>query len=616
MAGMPLQTRKSVAGSTIRCGAGRRIGAALAALALLQGPISTVVLAQPATRADYEACQTRDEASFRVAIEALTIKALQKGLSGMDYKSVVAEAWRKGDVDLVINKRVDEAIDELRQETGWWKLIESLASRDAAERLATSAAERVFQRSDAVKTAIEGIAVAVGRDVGKRIELATVDAAEPATQCLQAFLGSRYGSTVAGVVGRDASQLFVIDPSKAAAQISTGQVLIEGSEGITGAVVLLVRRQLSNMAARVGQRLIGAVLGRIVSVVAGGVGMVLIAKDVWELRNGILPIIATEMKSPESHTKIQEELARAMADQMGEHVRDIGAKAADRVVDIWLDFRKAHAQVLGIADKNDNFRKFLDSVRPNNLSRLDETVTLVLANEGEAGVLKRLEDGTLREAIERLPPEAFDIARETRSLETAFAWRNLAGNALPKVVEYEVYRRNAPGEFTKPGLARVLGLGDRVAIHRLASLKASEREPLLELDDTELKRLARALPEAELAALSAYLTGLERTASQRLLAAVAQSPGKMQAIASPSVRSAILKSPDQAAAVGIMLRSDAIFEPGEFAGDVRLVRDGRVSPWLLWERYPVALSLLGVVALAFLMVMWRLIFGRRVRIAA
>jgi hypothetical protein len=594
-----------------RRSARRFIGALVALSLLLQSALPASVNAQAASRAEYEACQARDETSFRAAIEALTIKALEKGLAGMDYKPLVAEAWSRNDVDLVMTRRIDEAIEELRQETGWLALIESLASKDAAEKLATSTAERVFQRSEKMRAAIEGIATFVGRDVGKRIELATGDAAEPATQCLRAFLGPRYGSTVAGVVSQDASRQFIIDPSKAAVHISTGQVLVEGSEGLTGAVILLVRRQLSNMAARVGQRLVGAVLGRIVSIVAGGVGVVLIAKDIWELRHGVLPIIATEMKSPATREKVQEELARAMSEQMTEHVRDIGAKAADRVVEIWLDFRRAHAQVLSLAEKNENFRTFLDTVKPASLSRLDETVALVLASEGETGVLKRLGDGTLREAVERLPAAAFDIARDARSLETAFQWQNVAGDSLPKVIENEIHRRNPPAEFTKASLARILTLQDRVAISRLAGLKATVRTPLLELSDDNLRRLARALPETELESLSGYMTGLERSAGNRLLSAVAQSPAKMQILASSGVRTAILQSEDQAAAVGMMLRSDALFEPGDFATDLSLVWGGKVSPWLLWSRYPGALSVMGCLGFFILLLLMRLMFGRR-----
>ena len=69
-------------------------------------------------------------------------------------------------------------------------------------------------------------------------------------------------------------------------------MLVEGSEGIAGTVVLVVRRQLANMAARIGQRVVGSILSRLVSVVAGGVGLVLIAKDIWDFRHGVLPIVA------------------------------------------------------------------------------------------------------------------------------------------------------------------------------------------------------------------------------------------------------------------------------------------------------------------------------------
>ncbi|MGH7490000.1 MAG: hypothetical protein ACREMY_30995, partial [bacterium] len=171
------------------------------------------------SRAEYEACQGRDESGFRAAIAALTVQALQRGLVGIDYKAIVAEEWRRGDVDTVMGARIDDAVEELRQETSWLRLVESLASKDAAEALAKSAAERVYQRSDAVKKAIEGIAAGVGKEVGKRIELATGDAADPAMQCMQAFLGPRYGSTVARVVSRNAGKEFSIDPAKGAAQV-------------------------------------------------------------------------------------------------------------------------------------------------------------------------------------------------------------------------------------------------------------------------------------------------------------------------------------------------------------------------------------------------------------
>ena len=422
------------------------------------------------------------------------------------------------------------------------------------------------------------------------MELGLGAAAEPVAQCMAAFLGPRYGGMVARAVSRDTGREFTIDPGKAASQVSPGQVLIQGSEGLTGTVLLIVRRQLSRMALGVGQRVVGAILSRIVGIVAGGVGIALIAKDIWDFRHGVLPIISTEMKSAETRDKVQDELGKVIGDQISEHVREISGSAADRVTDIWREFRRAHAKVLELAEKDERFRNFLETVTPAKLPRLDEVVALVLAGEGEPALTKRLNDGTLHRAVETMPPEALSIARDTRSLETAFKWWALAGDNLGKVVDHEIHRRGPPEEMSKAGLDRLLALDDRVAISRLAALTRGEREPLLELQPSDLSRLARAMPETDLRALSRYMAVLDKPAGQRLLAAVGLSPAKMAAFSAPGVQQAILASRDQIEAVAVIARSDGIFDFPIFIQDVKSVREGRVSPLLLWARYPIALS--------------------------
>ena len=64
----------------------------------------------------------------------------------------------------------------------------------------------------------------------------------------------------------------------------------------------------------------------------------------------------------------------------------------------------------------------------------------------------------------------------------------------------------------------------------------------------------------------------------------------------------------------IMLRSDGIFDFIVFWRDVTHVREGRVSPEILWARYPVAISVLGGLAALLLLGFWRLLFGRRPKI--
>jgi hypothetical protein len=578
------------------------------AVAVLQ--VAPPAAAAPLSKADYEACQARDEPALHAAIEAISIRALKAGIVNVDYRAAVGDAWRRGNFDDLVDKRVDLAVDEVRQETSWANLLQSLASQQKALELATAVSERVY-RSDAMKAALEELAAGVGKEIGRQIEFASQDATEPTLACLQAFVGARYGTTVARAVSAEAGKEFTFDPDKAAAEMSPGAVLRESSGGIAGAAVLLMRRQLANMARRVGQRVVGSVLARLVSVVAGGVGLALIAKDIWDLRHGVLPIIATEMKSQDNKNKVQDELARTFAEQISGHIDEIGAATATRVIDIWRDFRSAHAQALDLAARNAQFKVFIDSLKPQTLPRLDEIVSLVLAAEGEAGLLQRLGNGTLNGAVNVLPEPGMAIARETRSVEAGLKWAALAGGQLPKVVDLGLYRRTPPDTLTKTSLRRILALDDRLAIVRLASIDRAARDTLFEMKDDELKSLARSLTEAELATLSRYLTGLQKEPRERVLRAVAANPTKMQSLASDRVRVAVVASADQTAAVGMMLRTSAGLDPAAIAEDFRLAADGRISPILLWEKHPLVI-VAGLLAVAILLLMLRrLLFPRR-----
>ena len=586
------------------------------AFALAAAQVAPAFAAEALTKSEYEACQAREEPAFHAAIEAISIRALKTGIANVDFRAIVGDEWRRGGLDEIVDNRVDLAVQEVRQETSWANLLESLASQQKAQDLATAVAERVY-RSDAMKTALETLAIGVGKEIGKQIQFATEDAAEPTLACLKAFVGARYGTTVARAVAGDANKGNAFDPDSATAQISPGAVLRQSGAGIAGAAILIMRRQLANMARRVGQRIVGAVLARVVSVVAGGVGLVLIAKDIWDLRHGVLPIIATEMKSEDSKEKVQDELAKTFAEQISAHVNEIGAATADRVVDVWRAFRNAHAQALELAARDDQFKSFIDTQPPEKLARLDEVVSLVIASEGKAGLLKRLNDGTLNEAVNELPAPALQIARETRSIDAGLRWYALAGDQLVQVVDLDIYRRTTPDKLTKASLQRILALNDRLAITRLVGIDRDARNTLFELPPAELTSLARSLTEDELATLARYLTGLRKEPRERVLRTVAADPTKMQSLSSERVRIAVVASADQTAAVSMMLRQDATLSPKAIVEDVGLVTGGRVSPILLWEKHPVVIVAGLVVVLILLLMLRRLLFaGRRTKQAA
>ncbi|MEQ8824713.1 MAG: hypothetical protein RIC14_10100 [Filomicrobium sp.] len=568
--------------------------------------------AQDITREQIEACKSQDEDSFRRAIASVTVKSLAESLKTINYKSLVDQEWRDGDVDTIIDTRVDIAIKEIREETSWGNLLKTLAYREEAQKLATEAAERVYQ-SEVVTKAIETLASGVGEKIGQNIEFAAKDAAQPALRCLQEYLGPRYGSTVANLVRDDARQDFAAPSGDGTANITPGSVLRQAGGGATGLAILIVRRQLANIARSIGQRIVGSVLARLVSVVAGGVGLVLIAKDIWDFRHGVLPIIETEMKSAETKDKVRQVLADTISTQIQSHVEQIGQSAADRVITVWHEFRAAHLKALELADKNTEFRGFLDTLSANRLGRLDEIVSLILPKEGEAGVLTRLENGTLSEAVTRLPDSAIQIARATRSLEKGLKWHAIAGAKTDDVVEYGIYLETEPNKFTTTSLNKLLALGDQVAVVRLAGLDAQARATLFDLDTLSLKGLARSLNREELGQLAEYLTGLQQTAREQILQTVAKEPAKLKLLARQRIRHAVLTSSDQTAAVEMMLRSNNGFSPKVTWNDMRLVLDGRVHPLLLLDKHPISLGALALMLLMALFILRRLFYSPKPR---
>ena len=555
--------------------------------------------AEAISRADYEACQARDDAGLRAAVVTIATDAITNGTKTIDYKALVADQWRENNLDQIIDTQVDIAVQEVTNETSWSDRLKSLANAEKSQELATAVAERVY-RSDAVKAAIESLATGVARDVGKTIELASSDATGPLLDCLKAFIGPRYGVAIANALAGDAGKDVAIDPKRGSIDVSAGSVLKETTGGLAGATILIVRRQLANLATRVGQRIVGSVLSRLVSVVAGGVGLVLIAKDIWEFRNGVLPIIATEMKSPATKEKVREELASMLAEQMNDHVKDIASAAADHVIEVWQTFRRAHALVLQIAEQNGEFRKFLDGVKPEALPRLDEVVALLVASEGQGSILKRLQDGSLNTAVHSMPTNGLEIARDTKSVATALDWMALAGDRLDSVVNYELHRRVAPGDLTRASLDRILALNNRTAIVRIASLPPEARDTLFNLTSDDLNALLKALSGDELKALAGYLRGLQPGPRDKVLKAVAADPAKMQILATGSVRERIIESNDQAAAADMMLEPASGLSPREFIEDAKLVGQGRVAPLLLWDKHPWSVALTGLTILIFL----------------
>jgi hypothetical protein len=548
-------------------------------------------------------CQVDNETAFRAEIDKLTTETLRRSLAGVDYQAAVADEWRKLYMDEFLDRRVAAAVDEIKEESGFLDLLKTLTSKEATQRLTTTVAERVY-RSEEMKAAIERLVVEVGKTLATRIELGALEAKLPAVACVRAYLGPRYGSSISLMVAEDTGSAFEITPSTGAAEVGNADVVLSTKGLIAGTVVLIVRRTLSNMARRVGQRVVGAVLGRLVSVVAGGVGLVLIAKDIWDMRHGVMPIIETEMKSEDTKENVRTELASAISEQLGQHLSEVSAATADRIVELWHEFRQAHTKVVELAERFPSFKAYLDNVDRDSLPRVDRIVSLILADETEAGVIRRVEDSTLDEAVKRLPEGALTIAGDLQSLRPAFDWRALAGKDLDRVVAVELHRVADPRKLTRTGLSSLLALGDPVTIRRVAVLPEAARELMIALGPDRLRSLTANLGADEMTSLADYLQRLSPAARTRFLDAVALEPGRMSTFAKSHVTHAVLGSSDQVKAIDMVLGAAAVLDWPVIKRDIGDVIAGEVHPLLLWETHRLA-AVLAAFGLIFVLLLLR-----------
>jgi hypothetical protein len=80
----------------------------------------------------------------------------------------------------------------------------------------------------------------------------------------------------------------------------------------------------------------------------------------------------------------------------------------------------------------------------------------------------------------------------------------------------------------------------------------------------------------------------------------------MQFLASSRVRTAVVASNDQLSAVEMMLRPGSIFDLEATYRDLELAWQGKVSPYLIIEKHPVALVLMALAVLVVLLILRRL----------
>jgi hypothetical protein len=297
---------------------------------------------------------------------------------------------------------------------------------------------------------------------------------------------------------------------------------------------------------------------------------------------------------------------------VSEQAANIAGETADRIFSLWLDFRQKYNKLLDIADKTPTFATFLKERKIGQIGRLGQLVDVILAKEGDMGVLMHTADGSLSSALLTLNDDGVAIAVERKSVDEALAWTKLAGNSLDQVIKFGIYKDMAPGSLTPEKLQKLLSLDDYTAINRIAKLDPAASDLLLKRPIAQVRNMAQRLTESELAAFSRYQQRLTAAAARRVATETVDRPEVMQKLAPPDVQDAIYASPDQIAALDMLLGSSGlVLDATTVSRDFQIVSDGRVNWRIFWYRYMSLILAGSLAALILVLILRRLLLGPR-----
>lgn len=584
-------------------------GAGLAALAL-SGVLASSAAARPPA-VTIETCQDLQDQDVRAKLTELTSRALTDELSALDYDALVESHWLQAHMSDKLDREVDDAVAAVRADTNWGERAYSTLSQETARKYAESVAERTYS-GEGFRNALGDLAGSIGKEVGARIEQAADKIASPIIACVQNALQTRYGSAVAQVFSQETEANFRLKPEVGGARITRGDMVINTAPTIAGVALVVTRRIVGQMIAGIGRRVAGMVATRIASSLTGVIGFALIAADVYQAGDGIFPVIAERMKSGETKDIIKKEIARTISADVREQTSALSQDATERLFSYWLDFKQKYEKLLSLSDRNEKFAAFLKNLRVDQLAKLGQIASVVIASEGEDGVFRRAEDGALSRALSDLDANGLQIMNDRQSLAIALRWLDLAGRSLDKVVTAGLHKAIAPDDISAEQVRKLIQVEDRQALARLVRLDRISREALLTLPLDQVRDLARRLQPQELDALAEYQRRLPQAPARLMLRAVADDPRVMGPLAESGVRQAILDSKDQGAAV-TMLASQEFLNPTRFGRDFDLVTEGRVHYWVFWRAYWVVLASGAFIALLLFLWLKRLLFGRSPR---
>ncbi len=580
----------------------------------------------------FEECDQVDEASLRDELNRITQTVVADEQGRLDVVGIVNRHWRDMGMDLRVDSAVNDAIDLVRSDTGFWERIWSAWAPSKAEELATRVAEEAFG-ADGFASRFDELSTAVADDIVEEIRLVTAKSASSALICVQEFIGGRFSKTLTTELNRQIEaelELLKLDPDTDQSFLD----ILEIHSNLAGGVAVVIGSTIGaalakRLASVFTKNIIGRILSRIlVRVAAVGipfvgwiVGGALVVIDLYNSRDGALPFIQDSFQEETVKTEMQEWMAEAVSEGMRLEMPTLARNVADSAFSQWQEFRRKFARVLELSETNPRFKQILDFTEVDQLAKLSELVALV--DEYEPDRLEDLLNSGQFEFMQTLPEEALEIFRHSGSSETLMGWAELASDLILNVVQHQLYLVSEAADFVdRDALENVLRLEDETAIRKSMSLNSEEREALLALTlESARSLLLGELDTSQLSLIAArYLKALSPQDAEILANFVLNNPALISLLESETVQNAVLQSQSLQAALSFLSEGmnreqwpGRVFQVLE---DLGPVLSGDVSWLLFWVKNGSTISnprkflpILGGLLMLFLIL--KIAWGRR-----
>ncbi|MEZ4732197.1 MAG: hypothetical protein R3E79_34195 [Caldilineaceae bacterium] len=489
-------------------------------------------------------CSAVDQEQLRAEIEQVAHEVLTDESAKINIDAIVMRQWVALRVDDAIDREVERAIRTVYTSEGYWSRLWSGWSADKAEQFATQVANDAFG-AEGFHTTINALSTAIAQEISQEVEADFARAASAAFLCMKAYVGDKYSGTLFSTFeDKVSTEVETVDVQGSTDIDVTALDVHQKALGGVGVIIVteLSRRIAIRLSEKIAERVAGKIVARIIGKagsslipVAGWViGLGLIVWDLWDGGNGALPQIQDALQSEEVKAKIRQEVADSIKDGLPEEVSIVSLEIAVSLVEDWNRFCDNNRAVCTLATDNSTFQDILDYTPLDQVDKLVGLVNIFIDNIGRAELERAIDTGQFEQML-TLPEAAFTLLADTKSVATTLAWAELAGERLPKVVEFQLYQEKTPDEFTPELLRTVLNLDSSDTINKVMPLTTEELTAVVAFADTQFVRLVNRLSTEELQQLALYLESTTASPSPQVASELASGQQSVAALLSPAV---------------------------------------------------------------------------------